>query len=332
MYDTVSAVLGEVPSELTDPRRWQRERQSVDTQTGEIVRTLTANASGLLLTLHGGGRALQAERSLPKVYRGENISDLQGPEVAVALALVDSEIAEALGCWSLPSIGDWLPVRVDYPRSVDLGSEAMVLRTLDKYGGLEMPYKGRPVIGQSHSVTWSKGDIRLKVYGKYQESKGDRRALGLLRLEPGVFRARAFRALLGRSDPKQPPTLLDVLTPAMHGLVHAKFEARLRGDVMTAKEIGDMDLFNEMLAMFGARRTVTLLGWAVAWGLSGVESRADMLGSSLGSVETRYRVLRDYRALRDQLVGKGFALSEVGSEDADVEDIVHRLVAAGMAA
>lgn len=317
---------------MMEPHRWQRDKSSVDLETGEVVHRLVSNVDGLLLTLHGGGRALQAERSLPKLLNGQNISEIRGPEVGVAVAMLDAEIADALGVWSLPSFGTWLPVRADYPRSVDLGSEAMVLRTLEKYSGLEMPYKGLPVIGQSHSVTWSKGDIRLKVYGKYQESRRDARALGLLRTEPGVFRARAFRLLLGRTDPKDPPTVLDVLTPRVHELVHEKFEARLRGDAMTAKEIGDLDLLNEMLALFGGRRTATLLGWALMFGLTGVESRADMLASPIGSMPTRYRVLADYRALRGALIAKGYVLSEVGTEEADVEEMVRRVVAAGMAA
>lgn len=325
MYDTVSAVLGEVPPEVMEPRRWQRGRESIDHQTGEVVRTFMTNADGLLLTLHGGGRALQAERSLPKVYRGENISDLDGPATSVALAMVDGEIAEALGVWSLPSVSTWLPVRVDYPRSVQMGDEATVLRTLAKYGGLEMPYKGRPVVGQSHSVTWSKGDIRLKVYGKYAESRGDARALGVLRIEPGVFRARAFRQLLGRPAANDPPTLLDALTPEMHRTVHAKFEARLRGDAMTANEIGDLALARELVAFFGVRRTATLMGWAALFVLYGIESRADMLSVSLGSMPTRYRVLADFRRFRDHLTEQGYALSDVGTPDADIEDVVRRL-------
>jgi hypothetical protein len=324
MYDTVAAVLGEVPREVLEPRRWQKGRDVTDHETGEVVRTFTTNADGLLLTLHGGGRALKAERSLPKAYRGENISDLHGPAVAVALGVVDGEIADALGCWSLPPIAEWLPVRVDYPRSVALGDEDAVLRTLETYSEIEMPYKGLPVVGQSHSVTWAKGDIRLKAYGKYRETRGDARARGVLRIEPGVFRARAFRALL-RIEPSASLTLLDALTPGLHETVHAKFESRLRGDVMTAKEIGDLELFREMLAMFGARRTATLMGWAAMWVLSGVESRADMLAVNLGSLQTRYRVLADYRQLRARVRELNYALSEVGSEESDIEDMVRRL-------
>lgn len=331
MYDTVAAILGEVPPSAAEPKRWDKARDVVDLHTGEVVRTYTANANGLLLTLHGGGRALKAERSLPKAYRGQNIEDLTGPAVAVALGVVDGEIADALGTWDLPSFGEWLPVRVDYPRSIEMANEGDVARTLDHWAGLEMPYKGLPVVGQSGSVTWAKGDIRLKAYSKFRETKMDPRARGLLRVEPGVFRARTFRKLLGYAD-DAPVTLMDVLTPALHGRVHEKFAERLNGDVMTAKEIGDLQLFDEMLGLFGARRTATLLGWALMWGLRGVESREDMLAVGLGNLSTRYRVLSDFRRLRAHLLTAGYSLSETGDETSDVETIVHRVAASGMAA
>jgi hypothetical protein len=327
MYDTVAAVLGEVPPTALDPKRWQRSRSTVDHATGEVVQTMTSNTGGLLLTLHGA-RAIKAERSLPKVYRGENVTDLHGPAVSVALAMMDAEIGDVLG-YDIPPVAAWLPVRSDYPRSIDCGDEAGVMRTLAKLAGLEMPYKGRPVVGQSHSVTWSKGDIRLKAYSKHAETKGDPRALGLLRVEPGVFRARTFRRLLGRASDAD-VSLLDVLTADMHERVNDKFRARLEGDMMTAQEIGDLDLFREMLAIFGARRSASLLGWAAMFGLTGVESRTDMLNSSLGSPATRYRVLADFRELRRALIAKGYTLSETGDETHDVEEVVHRL--SGLAA
>lgn len=324
MYDTVAAVLTEVPPSALDPKRWQHTREVVDHATGEVQRRMTTAADGLLLALHGGGRALTAERSLPKALRGENVTDLFGPSVAVALATVDGEIAEAIGCWDLPSIGTWAPVRVDYPENIALGDEGRVLRTLERYAGIEMPYKGRPVVGQSHSVAWTKGDIRLKVYSKYQETKHDPRALGLLRVEPGVFRLRAFRQLLGRVA-TNPPTVLEVLTPDMHELVHERFRARLRGDAMTAKEIGDLDLAREMLAFFGGRRTASLIGWCALFALFGVESRADMVALDVASLPTRYRVLSDFRRFRDHLEAKGYMVGEATEPDSQVEEIVIRL-------
>jgi hypothetical protein len=303
-------------------RRWDKAREVVDLATGEVTRKFVLNTrEGLLLTLHGGGRALQAERSLPKVHRGQNIDDLTGPAVAVAIAQVDAEIADALGYHDLPTFAEWLPVRADYPRTMRLSDDATVFRTLDKWAGIALPYKGLPVVGQSGSLTWSKGDIRLKAYSKSLESH-DPRARGLLRIEPGVFRARTFRKLLGVSS-DAPVNVLDVLSPVLFGKVHERFDARLRGDLMSAKELRDRDLFREVVQLFGARRAATLLGWALMWGMAGVNSREEMLAVGLGTMRTRYRVLADYRRLRDVLVEKGYSLSDTGEADDDVETIVH---------
>jgi hypothetical protein len=327
MYDTVSAVLGEVPEPVRTPQRWDKIRQTIDPATGEVQSRFTLNTeTGLLLTLHGGGRALQAERSLPKVHRGQNIEDLIGPAVSVAIAQVDAEIADALGYHDLPTIAEWLPVRVDYPTTIVLPDEATVYRTLGQMASVSLPYKGLPTIGDSGSVTWAKGEIHVKAYSKFLESHDDR-ARGLLRIEPGVFRARSFRKLLGWAS-DAPLTLMDVLTPVLHQTVNEKYAARLRGDVMSDKELRDRDLFNEMVALFGPRRTATLLGWALMWGFVGVESREEMLAVGLGSSATRYRILADYRRFRDVLLEKGYALSETGDADADVEQLVHTVALA----
>jgi len=329
MHDTVSAVLMKPPREIGDPRRWRRERTVVDRETGEVKRTLMESAGGLLLTLHSGG-ALQAERSLPKVYRGENITDLCGPAVSVAVAMLDDEIGRAMG-YGLPSFWEWLPVRADYPRSVQLGDEGAVLRTLDKYAEIELPYKGLPVVGQSHSVTWSKGAIHVKAYSKFQETKGDPRALGVLRVEPGVFRTRSFRHLLGLASDAE-VRVSDVLTPEVFRKVHDRFDRPLRGGAMTAIEISDREMCAELVRFFGVRRAVGLLGWAMLFAVSGVESRADMISADVGNWRSRYRVVADYRRFRDHLEGMGYQLSDEGDEAADVEQIAERLVRAGMAA
>lgn len=329
MYDTFSAVLREPPVDLLDPRRWQRVREDVSVETGEVVRKMTTNRGGLLLTLHPGG-ALQAERSLPKVYRGENVTDLSGVEAAVAVGMMDADIADALGTSDLPSFWDWMVVRGDYPRSIQLESEGEVLRTLEKFGDIELPYKGRPVIGQSHSVTWAKGAIHVKAYSKFSESD-DPRARGVLRVEPGVFRARSFRRLLGVASDAV-VTVGEALSPAVFEMVHAKFERVLRGDVMSAQEISDGELFDELVSKFGIRRAVTLLGWGLAFAMKGVHSRSDMLQVGLGGVATRYRVVADYRDFRDHLLAKGYVLSELGDEVSDVEGIADRFAKMAVAA
>lgn len=322
MYDTVGAVLGEVPPPVMERHRWMKSREVIDLATGQVSERYTLNTDdGLLLTLHQGGRALQAERSLPKVYRGQNVDDLIGPAVAVAVAELDTEIAQALGYWDLPTFGEWLPVRVDYPRSIHLDDDGAVFRTLDKMSGISLPYKGPPVIGQSGSLTWSKGDIRLKVYSKSLESHHPD-ARGVLRVEPGVFRSRTFRKLLGLAS-DDPVTVLDALSPVVFGKVHERFDARLRGDLMSPKELRDRDLFREMLALYGPRRSAALFGYAFMWGMAGVQSREELLAVNIGSVPTRYRVLADYRRFRDVLVAKGYSLSETGDADDDVLTIAY---------
>ena len=122
-------------------------------------------AAGLHLTLHPSG-ALVAERSLPKALTGSNVDDLTQGQVADALAAVDAELRDALG-EDLPGLGSWVPVRVDYCHNAHLGSESEVARTLEKFALIELPRKGLPTVGQSHSVAWTRGSVRLKCYGKY---------------------------------------------------------------------------------------------------------------------------------------------------------------------
>ena len=74
---------------------------------------------------------------------------------------------------------------------------------------------------------------------------------------------------------------------------------------MAAKEI-EGEWLAEMLDEFGFRRTSALVGMAAVWALQGIRSRSDILARGSGSIETRYRVLADYRRLRDRLRAKGY--------------------------
>lgn len=366
MYDTVSAVLREPPSWVRDPSLWNRERSSIDTATGEIHRTRMMNtAHGLLLTLHDGG-ALQAERSLPKALRGQNIEDLTQGEVSDALAVVDGEIRDALGD-GLPEFSRWLPCRVDYCQNVRLRDEAAVLRSLDKLASVELPYKGLPVRGQHHSVAWPKGAVRPKVYGKYLETKGDPRAVGVMRFESGVYKARSFRSLLGEplapapmtrqsplaielpplplaerrisasvaewSIPKTPAalTVAGVLTPELHAVVLGRYVEYLRGDLMSKDEISDLEFMRELVACLGFRRAAGVVGWCGLYYAYGVRSRADLMSSDIGHLATRYRVLGDVRAFRDHLRAKGLVLVDDG-DAAGVDELILKLAAQARAA
>ena len=242
-----------------------------------------------------------------------------------------------------------------------------MLRALDKLAGVELPYKGLPVRGQHHSVTWPKGAIRPKVYGKFLETKGDPRALGVLRFESGVFKARSFRTLMdvapptptpirrpllanehlafaadrmsgrsavGDAAPKTPAdlTVAGVLTPEHHAVVLGRYVERLRGDLMSEKEISDLDFMRELVGCVGYRRAATITGWCLLYALYGVQSRADLLASDVGHLATRYRVLADIRGFYDYLRAKGLEPASTESEDDAMSELIVHLGRLGKAA
>jgi hypothetical protein len=336
MYDTVSVLFREVPERVRDPRLYDWNRSHVEAATGEVHRTYALNTpAGLHLTLHEGG--LQVERSLPKALTGQNIVDLEQWQVGAAIERVDAEVEEALGR-GLASVADGLAVRVDYCQSVRLGDESRVRRSLDKFAGVELPYKGLPVRGQNHSVAWPVGAIRPKAYSKFSETRRNPAALGVLRFESEVRRAKAFRDVLARAatssahsmlghrsaDAPNGPALRDVLLPEVHSFVLGRFADRLRGDVMSADELGDLDFGREMLRFFGWRRTASLLGYCLLFLMYGVKSRNDMLAAPVvGSLATRYRIVADLNRFRLDLVARG--LMPAGEEDAGVVALVERI-------
>ena len=266
---------------------------------------------GPSLTLHDGG--LLAERSLPKAYRGQNIEDLTPAEVPGALAVVDAEIADALPGFALPPLAEWSPARVDYCRSVRLGDEAEVLRRLDKLASATLPYKGLPVRGQNHGVRWPVGRVQPKFYDKFLETKGDPRALGVLRSEASVYRLATFRKFSGLDS----PALLDVLTADLHAIVWAPFSDHLRGAALSKAEMSDLEFVRELVAFFGARRAASLIGYCTLMALSGVQTRQDMVNSEVLEFRTKYRVLADIRAFRAAMAAKGYADSD------DVQTVAH---------
>lgn len=353
MYDTVSALLAEVPARVMDERLWTRERSSFDPDTGEVHRTRFLNvAKGPLLTLHDGGR-LMAERSLPKALWGNNVSEFEtGREVVAALACVDEEIRSALGD-GLPSFGDWLPCRVDYCRNEHLGDDGAVLRTLGHLAQVELPYKGRPVVGSSGSVNWPHGEVRLKVYSKFMETKGDPRAAGVLRWEAGVMRARGLRNLMagvgigeysrpaasqaiersagvldGFEDGCEEPeglSVRDVLVPEMSAAALGRYSEFLGGAYMTADELSNVAIIRELAACFGWAHTARLLGWAAVYRTAGVGSKSQVLASSVGSQATRYRFVKDMRTFAAHLRAVGLGDGIDADEECAVDDVIARL-------
>jgi hypothetical protein len=316
-------------------------------------------ASGLHLTLHPSG-ALVVERSLPKALTGSNVDDLRQDQVTEALAVVDDEILDALG-EKLPGMATWAPVRVDYCHNAHLGSESEVARTLEKFARVELPRKGLPTVGQSHSVAWTRGAVRLKVYGKYLETKGDPKAAGVLRFEAGVVRLQSFRDLrdamakgsgsdanspvaevygvactpnngrtLGRVPLRELKTrrdlrVVDVLTPEYHAASLGRYMERLRGDAMSEIELSDLAFMRELFDFFGVRHAVVVMGWCTTWHVLGVQSRADALASGYGHLASRYRVLDDIRRFRAHLVAKGVLVDDHQSDDKAVDALLVHL-------
>jgi hypothetical protein len=318
------------------------------------------------VTLHEGG-SLQAERSLPKALRGENVTDLVAGEEVEALAAVDREIADALPVAELPPFSTWLPNRVDYCQNVHLRDEAQVVRVLEKLAQVELPRKGLPVRGEQHSVAWAHGAVRPKVYSKFLETKGDPRACGVLRFESGVIRARSFRDLLTRladgerySLSTSPPpvlvrsssaslnvtappvfpvrglpavTLADVLTPAMHGAVLGQYVDYLRGDLMSQKELSDLEFTRELVLFFGAVRAAKLMGWCALFYVEGVRTRADLLASGVAAPATRYRVAGDMRRFRGYLRTKGIVEgADLLDDERGFDELLSRVGGIGRAA
>lgn len=72
-------------------------------------------------------------------------------------------------------------------------------------------------------------------------------------------------------------------------------------------EIEDLMLFREMVAFFGLRRFMELVGWAVLWGVMGIESvnelRKELETQGLSKSAT-YRAAADFKRLRVYLEEK----------------------------
>lgn len=305
MYDTVSAVLDEVPPGVSACKSWSRSKITEDRQTGAVQARLIYSADGLSLTLFDAGR-LQVERSLPKALTGQNVVDLRDDQVADAIAVVDQELGGVLGVAGLPSIAEWSPARVDYCCSMRLGSEERVALELRRLGDVHLPRKGRAVRGESGSLRWSHGAEKPKVYGKYLETGGDPMALGVLRYEVAVHHKRRFRTLLGRA-PGRPVALREVLTESIRDQVLGRYQPSFAEVAMSKDEMGDLEFVREFLGFFGAGRGFQLYGWCVYWALSGYRTFAELekvAGEQDWNRSSRYRALQDLRKFRAYLRAK----------------------------
>jgi hypothetical protein len=73
-------------------------------------------------------------------------------------------------------------------------------------------------------------------------------------------------------------------------------------------EVGDAELLSEFVNFFGAKRAVHLAGWAVLWGVAGVENGPEFrkrLAAQGVSRATAYRAALDFRRFGEHLEANG---------------------------
>ncbi len=72
-------------------------------------------------------------------------------------------------------------------------------------------------------------------------------------------------------------------------------------------QVGGAEFLSEFVSFFGARRAVQLAGWAVLWGVTGVENGPEFrrrLESQGLSRATAYRASLDFRRFKEHLEAK----------------------------
>jgi len=86
-------------------------------------------------------------------------------------------------------------------------------------------------------------------------------------------------------------------------------------------DVGGVEVVTELFKMFGPKRGAELVGWAVLWGVSGVQDmkalREDLEARGL-SQATAYKALADFRRLRERL-------EEKEHRPLTMPEIIHRL-------
>lgn len=309
-YDTVSA-LWRHPPEGTDaliPWRSYTERRTAD---GTRVTRQAGERGQVQIIRHPDG-VLKVERSLPKALTGQNAVDLTQDQVPAALAAVGAELRLLAPGVEWPELGTLDPCRVDYCRSIPLAGSAEVAHALRRLAGLTLPWKGRPVVGESGSVAWPRGGYRPKAYSKGRET-GDPRYANVLRLEVGAFGGPTLAhipALLAIGSGRS-LTLADVLVPQAATFVLERFISLVGGFEMAGEDLGDLEFFRAMVAFFGPRRAFGLIGLCVGWQVAGVQSWQEIEAQELGEKTTWYRARVDLRRFRDHLAGLGQEPGEV---------------------
>ncbi len=87
------------------------------------------------------------------------------------------------------------------------------------------------------------------------------------------------------------------------------------------KELTDQAVLDELVAAFGTKRAIYLLGWSAAFVALGALDRQAMLDAPIGGQSTRYRVVADLTTVRRILISKGYDM------DAEVSASPTHLVA-----
>ncbi len=73
------------------------------------------------------------------------------------------------------------------------------------------------------------------------------------------------------------------------------------------EQVGNAEFLSEFVSFFGAKRAVQLAGWAVLWGVSGVENGPEFrrrLEAQGLSRATAYRASLDFRRFKEHLEAK----------------------------
>jgi hypothetical protein len=307
MYDTVSVLLEPVPANVIDCRRWKSRTIQQNEQTGERRWKRTLNDPTVRLTLLDDTR-LNVEGSLPKALQGHNYVDLHPDQVPAAAAVMDRRVRELLGV-ELPSVLEMQPWRVDYCANIHQAEERHVAELLARYRDLEMPHKGKPVRGQSGSLSWARGGIRPKLYSKYIETGGELAAYGVLRYEVGVFRKREFLKLVGK-DRGSAISLAEVLNEGVRAKVLGRYEGALGRLILSERELSDAEWTARFVGYFGPKRAMQLMGFCLMWAVTGRPTLAHVVKDPLFvgiSRATIYRFIKDMTAWRDheaQLEGR----------------------------
>jgi hypothetical protein len=318
MYDTVAALWRHPGAEVVELIPWRERRERV-LPDGVRVTAMAGEHGGVQVLLHPDG-SVKVERSLPKALTGQNAVDLQQEDVPVALAAVDRELVDLAPEVEFPAVGSLDPCRVDYCRSVSMGSPAEVDVVLRRLASVQLPRKGRPVVGESGSVSWPLGEFRPKFYSKGRET-GNLVYLNVLRYEVGAFGSRALGHIPGLVGPGSDGrlTVRDVLVPQAAGFVLGRFLDRVGGFDMTFEDVSDLAMLRELVAFFGPRRAFGLVGLCVGWSSMGVRTWQELEALELGDQAQWYRARADLRRFRDALAVKW------GRDAGSVDDVQGRL-------